>query len=164
MTTSPASSSMRSGKSSKASTPPSPPSSATTPRRLYSYGCMTHLSTQLMSSTSPCPPLLPINHSLITMRQRLRHMCGVREPADGKYERSKGVARLQLFRLLLCMAQRHLVIFSLARHSNILDHPLQHGEADVQELLGQHRESLVSVATSSASSSSPAARKSSTSA
>ncbi|KAM2698770.1 hypothetical protein EV1_037734 [Malus domestica] len=50
------------------------------------------------------------------------------------------------------MVQRHLVIFSSAWHNNILDHPLQHREADVQELLGQHHESLVSVATSSASS------------
>ncbi|KAM1321405.1 hypothetical protein PS2_014092 [Malus domestica] len=97
------------------------------------------------------------------MQQQLQHMYGVREPVGGKYEQSEGVAGLQLFRLP-CMAQRHLVIFSSAWHNNILDHPLQHREADVQELLGQHHESLVSVATSFASSSSPAAGKSPTSA
>ncbi|KAM1114049.1 hypothetical protein TB1_045986 [Malus domestica] len=117
MMTSPASSSMRSGKSSKASTPPSPPSSTTTPRRLYSYGCMTPLSAQLMSSTSPCPPLLPINHSLITMRQRLRHMCGVREPAGGKYDEARELQDCSYF------------VFSSAWHIAISSSFPRHGTA-----------------------------------
>ncbi|KAM1804491.1 hypothetical protein ACFX12_030345 [Malus domestica] len=57
-----------------------------------------------------CPPLLLVDLSLTTMWQRLRHMRGVREPAGGEYERSKGVARLQLSRLLFCLSQHHLVI------------------------------------------------------
>ncbi|KAM1861868.1 hypothetical protein ACFX14_002395 [Malus domestica] len=69
-------------------------------------------------------PFMLVNLNLITMRQRQQHMRCVREPTGNEYERSEGVAGLQQLRLLLCMAQRHLIIFSSAWHSNNSDHPL----------------------------------------
>ncbi|KAM1242947.1 hypothetical protein ACFX2G_035253 [Malus domestica] len=92
-------------------------------------------------------PLLLVNLSLITMWRRLQHMCGVREIAGSEYEQSEGVAGLQQLRLLLCMAQRHFVIFS----STILSSFPLHGTSASQIILSTKPHLLYMVYTPGAS-------------
>ncbi|XP_050136010.1 uncharacterized protein LOC126611679 [Malus sylvestris] len=70
----------------------------------FSPTVLFHLSLPLLPSMKAFRAL----HSAGKMRRQLRHMHGVRETVDGEYERSKGVAGLQLLHLFLYKAQQHV--------------------------------------------------------